>query len=339
MTAEELNALSKRVLDAAYAVHTALGPGLLESTYSACLIYEMEKRGLNVRNEVPVPVVYDGQRLADVGYKIDMLINNQLVLELKALEAIAPVHQAQLLSYLKHSKRRLGLLINFNVMHLKDGIYRKVNRALKRKEERKGRRGSAKDAKWTSPPVSSAVFPLRSSFGLGRGYLYVLVGGFPADVEFGGVFFDVVEGDAHDFLGAGESFRLHLDATEVLLHVVFGAPLAGLLVDDEHPFGGGGQGVDGVGAGGDEQGADVQRDRRDEGGGGVRAGAPDFVPGDDFGGAEMTAAEMRGVVFDGDVGAGEGDGGGGGRAGHVAGCPAYPSGPAAARQVRDYRRR
>jgi GxxExxY protein len=124
----ELNALSKVVLDAAYAAHTALGPGLLESTYSACLKYELEKRGLTVRAEVPVPIVYDGQKLVDVGYRIDLLVSNELVIEVKALEAIAPVHEAQLLSYLKHSQRRLGLLLNFNVTHMRDGIYRKVNR-------------------------------------------------------------------------------------------------------------------------------------------------------------------------------------------------------------------
>ncbi len=128
MNEAELNALSKVVLDAAYAAHTALGPGLLESTYSACLKYELEKRGLTVRAEVPVPIVYDGQKLVDVGYRIDLLVSNELVIEVKALEAIAPVHEAQLLSYLKHSQRRLGLLLNFNVTHMRDGIYRKVNR-------------------------------------------------------------------------------------------------------------------------------------------------------------------------------------------------------------------
>jgi GxxExxY protein len=124
----ELNALSKRVLDAAFAVHTALGPGLLESTYTACLKYELEKPGLEVRAEVPVPIVYDGHKLMDVGYRIDLLVNGELVIEVKALEAIAPVHHAQLLSYLKHSKRRLGLLLNFNVEHMRDGITRKVSR-------------------------------------------------------------------------------------------------------------------------------------------------------------------------------------------------------------------
>ena len=127
MVAEELNALAKQVLDAAFAVHTQLGPGLLESSYTACLKYELEKRGLEVRAEVPVPVVYDGQKVVDVGYRIDLLVAGELVIEIKAIEVIAPVHQAQLLSYLKHSQRRLGLLLNFNVLHLRDGIYRRVN--------------------------------------------------------------------------------------------------------------------------------------------------------------------------------------------------------------------
>ena len=119
-----LQALSKQVVEAALAVHTQLGPGLLESSYVACLKYELEKRGLRVECEVPVPLVYDGQRLNDVGYRMDLLVCRELVIEVKALEAIAPVHEAQLVSYLKHSGRRLGLLLNFNVTHMRDGICR-----------------------------------------------------------------------------------------------------------------------------------------------------------------------------------------------------------------------
>ena len=128
MKAEELNILAKRVLDAAFVVHTALGPGLLESAYAACLMYELHKAGLDVITEVPVPIVYDGVKLTDVGYRIDMLVANELVIEVKSLEAIAPVHLSQLVSYLKLSDRRLGLLLNFNVERLRDGIYRRVNR-------------------------------------------------------------------------------------------------------------------------------------------------------------------------------------------------------------------
>jgi GxxExxY protein len=122
-----LNALGKQVLDASFRVHTELGPGLLESAYTACLAHELLKRGHRVRTEVPVPVVYDGVKLRDVGYRIDLLVEECLVVEVKALEAIAPVHLAQLVSYLKLSGRKLGYLLNFNVEHLRDGVYRRVN--------------------------------------------------------------------------------------------------------------------------------------------------------------------------------------------------------------------
>ena len=128
MTPEELNGLSKRVLDAAFAVHTELGPGLLEASYFACLEYELRKRGMQVETEVNLPVIYDGHRLLDVGYRIDMLVEGELILEIKAIDAIAPVHRAQITGYLRHSKRRLGLLLNFNVASMRDGIVRVVNR-------------------------------------------------------------------------------------------------------------------------------------------------------------------------------------------------------------------
>jgi GxxExxY protein len=122
-----LNRLAKAILDSAFAVHTELGPGLLESTYKACLAYELSKRGIRMALEVPVPLVYDGQKLSDVGYRIDILAEGELVIEVKSVEAIAPVHRAQLVSYLKLSGKRLGLLLNFNVVHLRDGIVRRVN--------------------------------------------------------------------------------------------------------------------------------------------------------------------------------------------------------------------
>jgi GxxExxY protein len=128
MSPDELNALSKQTLDAAFRVHTALGPGLLESAYTACLVYELRKAGLEVKVEVPVPIVYDRVKLADVGYRIDILVAGELVIEVKSLEAIAPVHLSQLISYLKLADRRLGLLLNFNVESFRDGIYRRVNR-------------------------------------------------------------------------------------------------------------------------------------------------------------------------------------------------------------------
>jgi len=123
----ELNELARKALDAAFRVHSAFGPGLLESAYTACLVYELRKSGLDVKTEVPVPVVYDGTKLADVGFRIDILVANELVIEVKALETIAPVHVAQLVSYLKLADRRIGLLLNFNVEHFRDGIKRRVN--------------------------------------------------------------------------------------------------------------------------------------------------------------------------------------------------------------------
>jgi GxxExxY protein len=127
VTREELNALTGQIIEAAMAVHTVLGPGLLESTYEACLAFELQNRGIAIRTQVPLPVVYQGQRL-EIGYRIDLLIAEQVVIEVKAVDSIAPVHKAQLLSYLKLSDRRLGLLLNFNVVHMRDGIIRMVNK-------------------------------------------------------------------------------------------------------------------------------------------------------------------------------------------------------------------
>ena len=119
------NQISGAVVDAAMKVHSALGPGLLESAYAVCLAHELVKRGLRVNCEVPLPVVYDGVRL-EAGYRLDMLVEDTVIVELKAVEALAPIHQAQLLSYLKLSGKPIGLLINFHVLHLKDGIKRFV---------------------------------------------------------------------------------------------------------------------------------------------------------------------------------------------------------------------
>jgi len=116
------------MLDAGFRVHTEFGPGLLESAYTACLVYELRKAGFDIKTEVPVPVVYDGVKLTDVGFRIDILVNDELVIEVKSLENIAPVHLSQLISYLKLSNRRLGFLLNFNVESFKTGIYRRVNK-------------------------------------------------------------------------------------------------------------------------------------------------------------------------------------------------------------------
>ena len=122
----DINRISGRIVDASLRVHTALGPGLLESAYRACLAYELRKLGFAVAEEVGLPVVYDAHRL-EVGYRIDILVDDLIVLEIKSVEAIAPIHRAQLLSYLRLSGKSLGLLLNFNVVLMKNGIVRMRN--------------------------------------------------------------------------------------------------------------------------------------------------------------------------------------------------------------------
>jgi len=126
ITRNTVQEISHAVITAAIRVHSELGPGLLESTYTACLQHELKKAGLRSDAQVGSPVVYDGVKL-DLGYRIDLLVEDLVIVELKSVDAIAPVHQAQIISYLKLSGRSLGLLINFNVAHLKDGIKRFVN--------------------------------------------------------------------------------------------------------------------------------------------------------------------------------------------------------------------
>lgn len=126
MDMRRANHVSGAVVNSAMAVHSALGPGLLESTYEACLLYEIQKRGLRAVQQLGLPVVYEGHRL-DVGYRIDLLVEDLVVVEIKAVEALAPIHRAQLLSYLKLSGKQIGLLLNFNVARMKDGIVRMRN--------------------------------------------------------------------------------------------------------------------------------------------------------------------------------------------------------------------
>lgn len=114
------------IVDAAMRVHTALGPGMLESVYEKCLKHELIKRGFRVESHVWLPVIYDGVKI-EGGYKIDLLVEGAVVVELKVVEQVLDVHKAQLLSYLKLSNKQVGLLINFNVVHLRDGIRRLVN--------------------------------------------------------------------------------------------------------------------------------------------------------------------------------------------------------------------
>jgi GxxExxY protein len=118
--------VASEIVDSAIKVHTALGPGLLESAYKACLAYELRKRGLSVRTEVPLPVEYDGLRL-DLEYRMDQVVEECVVVELKAVSKVTDVHDAQLLSHLVLGHYKLGFRINFHVVHLKDGIRRMVN--------------------------------------------------------------------------------------------------------------------------------------------------------------------------------------------------------------------
>ena len=117
---------SDAVIGAAIAVHRALGPGLLESTYEACLVYELVERGIAVERQKPLPVTYRGVRI-DCGYRIDLLVADSVIVELKAVERLLPVHEAQLLTYLRLSGHHIGLLLNFNVPLMKDGIKRMVH--------------------------------------------------------------------------------------------------------------------------------------------------------------------------------------------------------------------
>ena len=122
-----INEITAEVVDAAMKVHTALGPGLLESAYEACLLYELQSRGLEVERQVKLPIVYGDCRI-DEGYRLDLLVEDLVIVELKAVIEMNPVFEAQLLSYLKLSGRPVGLLINFHVPYLRDGIKRMVNK-------------------------------------------------------------------------------------------------------------------------------------------------------------------------------------------------------------------
>jgi GxxExxY protein len=123
----DIEAVGKHIVDSAIKVHRALGPGLLESAYQACLTYELRQRGLKVECEVELPVIYEGFRV-DAGYRLDMLIEDCVVVENKAIERILPIHEAQLLTYLRLRNCRLGYLINWNVSLIKGGIHRFVNK-------------------------------------------------------------------------------------------------------------------------------------------------------------------------------------------------------------------
>ena len=122
----EIEKIFKTVLDCAFKVHSALGPGLLESAYEECLFYELKKSELKVEKQKALPLIYEEVKL-DIGYRIDLLVENKVVVEIKSVEALNDVHLAQVLTYLKLSESKLGMLINFNVTLIKNGVKRVVN--------------------------------------------------------------------------------------------------------------------------------------------------------------------------------------------------------------------
>ena len=121
----ELNLITEKIIGCAIEVHKVLGPGLLESAYEECLAFELERAGLNIKGQKAVPVVYKEIKL-ECGYRIDILVENSVVIELKTVDEFNPVHEAQILTYMKFAKKTLGLLINFNVTLLKEGIKRYI---------------------------------------------------------------------------------------------------------------------------------------------------------------------------------------------------------------------
>ena len=122
----DLNHISGTIVDASIKVHSSLGPGLLESVYLKCLQYELRKRGLQAESEIPVPVVYDGVHI-ETGYRLDLLVEYEVIVETKSVDEVPPLLKAQVLSYLRLKKKKPGLLLNFNVEHMKDGFFRIVN--------------------------------------------------------------------------------------------------------------------------------------------------------------------------------------------------------------------
>ena len=119
----DIEKIFKQVLDCAFLVHSALGPGLLESAYQECLFFELTELGLKVEKQKPLPLVYKEIKL-EAGYRIDLLVENKVIVEIKSIDAIAEIHKAQLITYMKLANIRIGLLMNFNVTRLKDGIVR-----------------------------------------------------------------------------------------------------------------------------------------------------------------------------------------------------------------------
>ena len=121
----ELEKIASQVVDAAYRVHKTLGPGLLENAYELCLVHELKKRGLKVERQVAIPLFYDDVEIP-VGFRADIIVEDRIILEIKAIEELLPLHEAQIITYLKLSNKRLGLLINFNARYFKNAVKRIV---------------------------------------------------------------------------------------------------------------------------------------------------------------------------------------------------------------------
>ena len=122
----DIEAVAREIVDACLRVHTRVGPGMLESAYEACMVHELGKRGLSVSKQVPLPLQYE-EEVIDIGYRIDLLVQNAIVLEIKAVNQLLPIHTAQLLSYLRAGGYRVGFLLNFNSAHMRNGIKRLIN--------------------------------------------------------------------------------------------------------------------------------------------------------------------------------------------------------------------
>jgi len=126
----DLNFITSQIIQAAIAVHKALGPGLLESVYQKCMVIELNRMGIRVESELELPIFYRDQKITDLGFRIDLLVESVIIVELKSVEAVKPVHKKQLLTYLRLAEKEIGLLINFNEVLLKDGISRIINKPL-----------------------------------------------------------------------------------------------------------------------------------------------------------------------------------------------------------------
>ena len=126
----DIEVVAREIVDSAIKVHKALGPGLFESTYQKCLTYELQRRGLQVESEIVLPILYEGVRI-ESGYRLDMLVENSIVIENKVVDELAPIHTTQLLTYLRLGSYRLGFLLNWKVVLMKDGIQRIINPTFK----------------------------------------------------------------------------------------------------------------------------------------------------------------------------------------------------------------